>query len=60
MTGYEKYIMMYNAEKGGLPWYANQKIYWLFSVLLLGWLIRIILTMKTKRITYEFVKVVIK
>lgn len=58
IVGYEKYKMMYNAEKGELPWYANKKVYWVFSMLLLGWLFRIILTLKTKRMTYEFVKTI--
>lgn len=45
-------------ESVELPWYFNKGVYWLFHLLMFGWVYRVMFACKVKRDTYTLKKVV--
>jgi hypothetical protein len=60
IEGYNEYVTMLNSSSDGKPWYANSTIYWVLSVLMLGWFYRILFVLGSHRCTYDFTKFVTK
>jgi hypothetical protein len=58
IQGYQEFVLMHNLEGGSLPWYANKTYYWLFSILTLGWVYRIIFVNNSKKITFSYNKLI--
>lgn len=52
--------LVYNPEKGKLPWYTNECLIWFLDLFLLGWICDIILETNTFKVEYELKKLVLK
>ena len=53
------YVFAYNSDKGALPWFTSLGIYWILSLVGLGWLIRFIISSNSRRIVFEFKKLIL-
>jgi len=58
---FEYEILVHNGDLGeGLPWYCNTTVYWIFHLLFIGWIIRILFVNNSSRVTYTVEKVILK
>jgi hypothetical protein len=57
IEGYQEHVLMHNVD-GGLPWYARLGVYWFLSVIGLGWFVRIIFVSNSRRVKYDFCKLI--
>ena len=59
IPGHIEEILLHNMPDG-LPWYANQTYYWIFTIFLMGWLYRILFLLNSQKITFDFAKIILK
>jgi hypothetical protein len=58
LPGHIPEILLHNSEE--LPWFANSTYYWIFSLLLMGWLYRVLFLLNSQKITFDFAKIILK
>jgi hypothetical protein len=51
-------VLIFNSDANILPWYTGRGTFWAFSLLGFSWLFRIIFVSNTKRVSYEYVKLI--
>jgi hypothetical protein len=51
-------VLIFNSDANTLPWYTGRGTFWAFSLLGFSWLFRIIFVSNTKRVSYEYVKLI--
>lgn len=53
-------ILVFNPDKGGLPWYASKAMYVILTLLGFGWVLRIVLVNNTRAVSYASSKYIFK
>jgi hypothetical protein len=51
-------VLIFNSDANTLPWYTGRGTFWAFSMLGFSWLFRIIFVSNTKRVSYEYIKLI--
>lgn len=54
-VNFQEYMVTF-ANKDQLPWYVSQAMFWMFSLILLSWPLRIIIDSKTAYVHYQVTK----
>ena len=58
--GHSAQTLIVNPAKGGFPWYTNRNFLYLFDLILMGWLPRLLLERNSQRVEFTIEKFIIQ
>ncbi len=59
IPGYKQHVLVYNDEKGSLPWYCKKCVYITSAILGLSWFLRILFVNASTKVRFRYYKFIL-